>query len=100
MWRKKNGANSDNTTVIICDQKDGAQLAQVTLEGQHMPPEGPFRYTGLMRSFRLVDGNISELRKKWRRQTLLTVHLGGTTALVRVAALPNGLGSRGFLEFV
>lgn len=90
--------SADNTAVTVYDSKKNKPIAHIILNGRNLEAGGPLGYSGAMRSFKIVQGDLWEF---WNLHVVLTIRdEAGREARIRVAALPLEKENLGFVEFV
>lgn len=90
--------SAQNTTVTVHDTKKNKLVAHIILNGRNLEAGGPLGYSGAMRSFKVIQGDLWDF---WNRQAILIIRdEDGREARIKVAALPLEKEAVGFVEFV
>lgn len=77
---------------------DSNQIAKIALNGYNIQAGGPLGDSGAMRSFRIVEGDLTN---EWSFQLDLRLSTEeGQEAEIRVAAMPAEKDGSGFIEFL
>ncbi len=95
-----NARKNNQAAAILYDADSGNPIAKISLNGYTIRPGGPVHLSGAMRSFKLIDGTVNDLRDYWQRQALMGLHIFDRNLSVRVAAIPVDEEASGFVEFV
>lgn len=91
-------SNNTNATVFERGNIGKEPVAKIILNGYNIAAGGPLGKSGVMRSFKMIEG---DLFSAWSLGTLLTVCVeDGRTATIRIAAHPAESNSSGFVEFL
>ncbi len=73
-------------------------IAHITLNGYNIEAGGALGFSGAMRSFKLISGDLEDA---WSMQEILEIQDGtGVKQQGRIAALPVDDGGMGFIEFL
>lgn len=91
-------SQEDYTQAVIYNNLDGKKLARVILNGYNIAAGGPLGRTGVMRSFKIVEGTLWD---EWNLGHPLRLKAeDGREATARIAAHPVEAGATGLIEFL
>ena len=91
-------ASTNSETVLIHRKNEERPIAKVILNGYNIKAGGSLGTSGVMRSFKLEQGDLWEA---WSKRAVLTMRDGiGNEANIRIAAYPAEEGGTGFVEFI
>lgn len=90
-------ADNNNVEVNVYTETE-KPVARIMLNGYNIQEGGVFGQSGAMRSFKVVNGDVTDF---WSQQQLLTIRdESGNQSKIRIFALPAEEGGSGFVELL